>query len=218
MLPALAVPDAADACCSVGVACAIATLRGGVYDLRRNATDRGARVVVRGGYERVPYLRLSERRDRKEELMVTADYNLVRERVDLYVERTGLSRAAVNAYRKTPTGEWTTARDRRIGRAIRGLERSWRDPEVSIELWLRIARGVTRAISEFLNDVITTIAQLGTRLAKVIGRAIAWAERTAERIDAFIERHKGWLKRMGAFIGKVIDAAGPITLKTLANG
>lgn len=82
MLPALAAPNGADACCSVGVACAIATLRRCVYGLLRNATDRGA-WVVRGGCECVPFLHPSERRDRKEELMVTADYNLVRERVDL---------------------------------------------------------------------------------------------------------------------------------------
>lgn len=139
--------------------------------------------------------------------MVTADYNLVRERVNLYVERTGLSRAAVNSYRKTPTNEWATLRDRRIGRAIRGLELLWRDPDVSIELWLRVARGVTRAIYDLINAVIKTVKRFTTRLAKVMGRAIALAVRTADGIEDFIKSHPRLLKALRLAFSVVSEAA-----------
>jgi len=174
--------------------------------------------VARGGYERVPFQRLSECRDRKEELMVTADYNLVRERVDLYVERTGLSRAAVNAYRKTPTSEWATLRDRRIGRAIRGMELLWRDPDVSVEMWLRIARGVTRAIYDLINAVIKTVSRFTSRLAKVMGRAIAFAVRTADGIEEFIKRHPRLLKSLRLAFSAVLDWAVRTVLRWLTKG
>lgn len=142
-----------------------------------------------------------------------ADYNNLRERVDLYVKRTGLPRATVNAFRKTPTKEFSSARDRRIGGAIRGLERLWRDPELSVELWLRIARGVLRAIRDFFNDTLTTVVQLGKRLAKVIGRALLWAERTVERIDAFIDRHPRLLKAFEVVASAVKAAAAARTVQ-----
>lgn len=133
------------------------------------------------------------------------------------MERTGLSRAAVNAYRKTPTNEWATLRDRRIGRAIRGLELLWRDPDVSIELWLRVARGVTRAIYDLINAVIKTVKRFTTRLAKVMGRAIALAVRTADGIEDFIRSHPRLLKALRLAWEVVLEWIGRVLLRLATN-
>lgn len=116
------------------------------------------------------------------------NYATVQARTDLYAEVTGLSRRTVNQFRKTLVNEWTHGSDRRIGRAIRGLERLWRDPEVTVKLWLRTAHGVLGAVRDFLNDVITTIEELGARIASAIDRALLWVERTSERVENFLEQ------------------------------
>lgn len=118
-----------------------------------------------------------------------ADYNILRDRVDLYVKATGLTRAEVNDFRKTPTSEWTRASDRRIGRAIRGLERLWYDDDVTQELWRRTARGVLRAIRDFLAKKIDTVKALAARIASAINSAFEWCLKTAEAVDDWIERH-----------------------------
>lgn len=128
------------------------------------------------------------------------NYATVQARIDLYVLITGLSRRAVNQFRKTLVNEWTHGSDRRIGRAIRGLERLWRDPEVTVKLWLRTARGVLGAVHDFLDDVITTVEELGARIAGAIDRALLWVERTAERVEQLAERYPRLVKVL-RFIG-----------------
>ena len=139
---------------------------------------------------------------------MTTDYNLLRNRLDLYVEKTGLSRAKVNAFRKSPVNEWTRMSDRRIGRAIRGLERLWEDPEVTVERWARTARGVLRVIADFVNEVITTVVQLGERIADAISRAMDWVEQTAERVDRFRQNYPRVWKVLVWLGGLAVSALG----------
>jgi hypothetical protein len=135
-----------------------------------------------------------------------ADYNLLRDRVDLYVEKTGLSRTAVNAFRKTPVNEWTRLSDRRIGRAIRGLERLWSDPELTVAQWTRAARGILRVIADFLNDVISTVEQLAGRLADAISRAMDWVEQTASRVQRFARKYPRVWKVLVWLGGQAVSA------------
>jgi hypothetical protein len=128
------------------------------------------------------------------------DYNLVRTRVDLYVQATGFSRKDVNEFRRTPISDWVHPSDRRVARAIRGLEKLWRDPEVTVKLWLRTARGVLKAIADFFDEVITTVEELGARIALAIDQALLWVERTAERVEKFARRYPRLVKAL-KFIG-----------------
>lgn len=141
------------------------------------------------------------------------NYETVQARSELYAQVTGLSRRTVNQFRNTVVSEWTHRSDRRIGRAIRGLERLWRDPGVTVKLWLRTARGVLGAVHDFLDDVVTTVEELGVRIASAIERALLWVERTAERVETFIKRYPR-LERVLSFIASTV---GPYALDRAAR-
>ena len=102
-------------------------------------------------------------------------------------------------------------------RTSRGLELLWRAPDVSIELWLRVARGVTRAIYDLINAVIKTVKRFTTRLAKVMGRAIALAVRTADGIEDFIRSHPRLLKALRLAWEVVLEWIGRVLLRLATN-
>ena len=90
------------------------------------------------------------------------------DRVSFYADRTGLSKAAVNRYRRNPSSKWTTTADRRQAGAIRGLERMADDPELPWAEWRRAATDILREIAAFVRGVLTTVADFVERLGKAI--------------------------------------------------
>ncbi|MBK8695347.1 MAG: hypothetical protein IPN17_24515 [Deltaproteobacteria bacterium] len=117
------------------------------------------------------------------------ELDTVRDRTRFYAQRSGLSQRQVQDFRRTPVNDWPARSDRRIGSAIRGMEAMWQDPDVTLELWLRTAKAVMGAISDFLFDVIDTAVELGSAIARAVDRALEWFMKTVEAAEVWLDEH-----------------------------
>ena len=86
----------------------------------------------------------------------------------LYATRTSLPKSIIEKYRKTPVTVWTTAADRQVGGAIRGLERMAHDRELPPAEWRLAADHILDQIRAFVDGVVTTVTAFIAGVANAI--------------------------------------------------
>lgn len=117
----------------------------------------------------------------------------LRERISYYARRTGLTRAAVDRYRRTPVAGWTRSSDRRISSSIRSLERVAANPDVTWGEWRTGAAKVVRLVREFLRRVLD--------LATFVERVAAALKRWLTRVQVFLEHPAGLARKVQEVLG-----------------
>lgn len=108
----------------------------------------------------------------------------VKERTNFYVEQTGLSRAAVERFRKTPVSGWSTTADRKIGSTIRAVERMAKEPELSWADWLRSAARLLVVVGKYVKGAFEVVADFAGRLADAAVRVLAALRPVLESVAA----------------------------------
>jgi hypothetical protein len=94
------------------------------------------------------------------------------ERTEWYSSMTGLSKAQIGRYRRTPVKQWTTTADRKIGGTFRLIEKLALDPELTWDEWWKQVSPVLKDIHRWVAQAFDTVADFVDSLSKSITRVL----------------------------------------------